>query len=305
MIAFLLRRNGHSVIEAATAGEAFDLLDIGAPDLVLLDVRLPDCCGLDVLRAIRGEAATRLTPVVMMTGHAGRDEKLAALACGVTDFLIKPFDPDELVARTESLLRSKRYTDALEEATQVVVALAKSLDARDHYTAGHSERVSLFASLLGERVGLGENELQMLRLGSLLHDLGKIAVSDRVLLKPGRLNDAETVEVRRHPTVGHDLISHLKSLAAALPLVLHHHERLDGSGYPYGLAGDQIPLIARITSVADIYDAMTTPRPYRRALTVEEALEVMRDEARRGWWDRELVDLWSEVVRDSPERAIG
>ena len=145
----------------------------------------------------------------------------------------------------------------------------------------------------------------MLRLGGLFHDLGKIAVRDRVLMKRGRLSPLEVAEVRRHPGVGHGLISNLKSLASALPLVLHHHERLDGSGYPHGLTGDAIPLIARITSVADIYDAMTTPRPYRPALGTEETLEVMRAEAARGWWDRDLVDLWTDIVHEAPERAIG
>jgi len=296
LLAFLLSQNRYAAITAQSGEEALERMKESVPDLVLLDVHLPGLSGHDVLREIRAREHGQLLPVVMMTGWVSRQEKLEAIAAGVTDFIVKPFDPEEMVARVRSLVRLKGLTDVLEEATQVVIALAKAIDARDAYTAGHSERVSLFATMLGERVGLCESDLRVVREGGLFHDIGKIAIRDSVLLKPGPLSAEEFEEIKRHPVLGRDLIAHMKTLAPTLPVVYHHHEHCDGSGYPDGITAEAIPLVAQIISVADIYDGMTSLRPYRRAMHRDEALGIMQNEVRKGWWDGELVEEFRGVM---------
>jgi cyclic di-GMP phosphodiesterase len=223
----------------------------------------------------------------------------------------KPFAAEELLARLKSLVRMKRFTDALEHAEHVIVALARAIDARDPYTAQHSERVSTYAGRLGAAIGLKDLDLEAVRRGGLFHDIGKIAVRDAVLLKAARLTPEEFAEIRRHPVVGRELLSGMKTLAFALDVVYGHHERLDGSGYPDGVAGESIPLTARVTTIADIYDALTTARVYRAALTRTDALAIMETEARRGWWDPRLLDAFpgrsrgnSRGRRTRPDRRV-
>jgi putative two-component system response regulator len=271
------------------------------PDVVLLDLHLSGRSDHGAIPQLRADLRTRFVPVVMITGGATRKDKLDAIAAGVTDFLAKPFDGEELVARVRNLVRLKRYTDAFEEAQGVIIALAATIDARDPYTRGHSERVSYYAEMLGRAVGVSPEEQRLLHFGGLFHDIGKIAVRDTVLLKPGKLTAEEFKEIRRHPVAGRDLLKEMRTLEAAIPIVYHHHERYDGSGYPDGLAGDAIPLLARISSVADVYDALTTSRPYRSALTRAEALEVLEAERRKGWWDPELVDEFKALLGSLPE----
>lgn len=305
LVAYLLTQAGHRVMQAASGEEALDLLAVVIPDLILLDVHLPGRGGLDVLLQVRAHEETRLIPVVMVTGAATRLEKLEAIASGVTDFIMKPFDPEELVTRVRALVRLKRQTDDLERAHAVVIALARALDARDPYTAGHSERVSQLGAALAARIGLSDEMVAVVRQGCQFHDLGKVAVSDRVLLKAGPLTASEYDEIKRHTVVGRDLIGHMKSLAPAVPLVLHHHERFDGSGYPDGLAGEGIPLIARVATVADVYDALTTARPYRAGFRHEEALAILRSETERGWWDPELMAEFAGMMAEGPVEAMG
>ncbi len=300
LLAFLLAREGHSIEEAGTAEEALERLRKSPPDLILLDLNLPGRSGLDVLRVVRASAATRLLPVVMMTGGGTPGERIDALKNGVTDFLSKPFLPDELLPRVRALLNLKTYTDALEDAERVIVALAKAIDARDAYTSRHSERVSFYAGLLGERIGLAGRELFAVQRGGLFHDLGKIAIRDAVLLKPGELTPEERLEIERHPVEGRKLIEHMKTLSYALDVVYHHHERFDGSGYPSGLSGEAIPITARVTTIADIYDALTTARVYRAALSREEALAIMQAEARKGWWDSRLLEEFRALAMSRP-----
>jgi putative two-component system response regulator len=295
----LLRVTGHVVEEASSAEEALEKLEANPPDIVLLDMELPGKSGLALIPEIR--ARHRLLPIVMITGAATPALKLRAIDAGVTEFLSKPFSNVELAARVRALLAFKHATDALEDAERVILSLAETIDARDSYTFGHSARVSLYAGLLGERVGLEAWPLSVVRRGGLFHDFGKIAVRDRVLLKPGRLTEAEYAEIKRHPVKGRDLLARMKTLTPALEIVYHHHERMDGSGYPEGLQGESIPLTARITSVADVFDALTTARVYRGALPREEALDIMGMEVRKGWWDGRLLDEFRGVLESLPE----
>jgi len=300
LIVSLIGPMGHVLKEAASAEEGLEKLREEPPDLVLLDMQLPGRSGHDVLKEIRADPRSRLIPVVMITGAATHERKLKAIEAGVTDFLGKPFSPEELVARVRALMELKLVTDALEDAEQVIIALARTIDARDRYTYGHSARVSLYASLLGERVGLERRVLATVRQGALFHDFGKIAIRDAVLLKPGKLTNEEYAEIKGHPREGRDLLQNMKTLAQAMPVVYHHHERMDGSGYPDGLSGHGIPIAARVTTIADVFDALTTARVYRGALSREETLGIMLEEVRKGWWDGRLLDEFRAVLETLP-----
>ncbi len=301
LLRYLLSHEGFEVDDAATADEAFDRLSADVPDVILLDLHLSGRSGHDVVPRLRSDPRTRFVPVVMITGGATRKDKLDAISAGVTDFLGKPFDGEELVARVRNLVRLKRFTDAFEEAQEVIVALAGTIDARDPYTAGHSERVSYYAEMLGKTIGLSFEEQKVLHFGGLFHDIGKIAIRDDVLLKPGKLTPEEFKEIQRHPVAGRELLKGMRTIEAAMPIVYHHHERFDGSGYPEGRMGDNIPLLARVASVADVYDALTTSRPYRAAMTRSEALEVMETEKAKGWWDPTLFDEFRAALQALPE----
>jgi len=254
-----------------------------------------------VIERLRDDPRTRFVPIVMITGGGTRREKLDAINAGITDFLTKPFDGEELLARIRTLVRLKRFADVFEEAREVIIALASVIDQRDPYTAGHSERVSYYATMLGAAAGVSPEERDVLHYGGLFHDIGKIAIRDDVLLKPGKLTPAERLEIQRHPVAGRDLLKNMRTLETAMPIVYHHHERYDGSGYPEGLVGDSIPLLARVASIADVYDALTTKRPYRDAMTRAEALELMGSETKKGWHDPGLFDLFLGVIELRPE----
>lgn len=301
LLVALLKPRGYVMATAASAEEAQQQLKKFQPDVILLDLHLPGRSGQDVLTQLRSDPVTRLLPVIMITGAATGEDRLRAMAGGVTDFVAKPFAAEELLARLKPLVQMKRFTDALEHAEHVIVALARTIDARDPYTSQHSARVSVYAGRLGAKIGLTGLELEAVRRGGLFHDIGKIAIRDAVLLKPARLTPEEMAEVRKHPVVGRELLSGMKTLAFALDVVYGHHERLDGSGYPDGVAGESIPLTARVTTIADIYDALTTARVYRAALTREEALTIMAEEAGRGWWDPRLLDTFRGVLEGVPE----
>jgi putative two-component system response regulator len=296
----LLRRvlaaAGYSIEELSSAEDALARIREDPPDLVLLDLNLPDKSGHEVLEAVRSEPATRLLPVVMITGAASTAERLRAQSVGVTDFLTKPFSSEELLPRVRALVLLKRFADEHEHTEKVILMLAKTIDARDPYTAGHSGRVAEYADRLAIRMGVEVDARLEMRRGALFHDLGKIVIPDSVLLKPGTLTSAEREIVEEHPTVGHELLSPMRTMRRTLPVVQLHHERLDGSGYPQGLSGSAIPLPVRIVTVADIFDALTTDRAYRGALSIETAFEILRDGVRRGWWDKDVVDILAAIV---------
>lgn len=301
LLVALLEPRGYVTRTAGSAEEAQEQLKAFRPDVILLDLHLPGRSGQDILAELRADPVTRLLPVIMITGGATGEERLRAMAGGVTDFVAKPWASEELLARIRSLVQMKRFTDALEHAEHVIVALARTIDARDAYTAKHSERVSVYAGRLGAKIGLTGFELEAVKRGGLFHDIGKIAIRDAVLLKPSALSPEEMAEVRKHPVVGRELLSGMKTLSFALDVVYGHHERLDGSGYPDGLSGESIPLTARVTTIADIFDALTTARVYRAALTRTEALAIMAEEARLGWWDPRLLDTFRAVLEGLPK----
>ena len=289
LMAHLLRSRGYEVEVANSAEQAQPLIDAGPPDLILLDVIMPGRSGYDLCLDLKSNAHTRLIPIVLITGLSDREDKIRGIEAGADDFLNKPLFPEELFARVKSLLKLKEFTDELENAEDVLCTLGLSVEARDPYTEGHCERLARFARELGEHLGLEEESLVALRRGGFLHDLGKITVPDEILKKGSDLTPAEWEVMKQHPITGEMICRPLKSLRSVLPIIRNHHEHWNGSGYPDGLKGEDIPLLARILQVVDVYDALTTERPYKKALTYEEAARVMDREAEAGMWDPNLV----------------
>ncbi len=271
------------------------------PDLVISDVVMPGLDGVELSSWMKAQPSLRLVPLVMITAASSIEEKLRALEAGADDFLAKPVNRLELLTKLRNLLRVKRLTDQLEAAENVLISLTATLEAKDHYTDGHSIRVAGTAVRLGEAFGLRPLELRTLHLGGLLHDIGKIGVPDRVLNKTGALDDDEWTLMRAHPEIGYRICQPLRSAGQAasdrvpsiLSLVRHHHEKLDGSGYPDRLKGDNLPLGVRILTVADIYDGLSTDRAYRARLTPAHAFGILDSEVAKGWLDGDVVGALS------------
>lgn len=281
---------------ATDGGSALALAQRHQPDVILLDVMMPGMDGYEVCRRLKDDPETRLVPVVFLTGHGSREARLQGLEAGATDFLSKPCDLVELEIRVRNLVDFHRLTLELDSAEQMVFSIARTVEARDPDTSDHCERLAHLGVRLGQRLGLSDDELTALRRGGYLHDLGKVGIPDAVLLKPGPLDTDEWKVMKRHVEIGVEICSPLRSLRPVLPLIRHHHERFDGSGYPDGLAGQDIPLLARVFQVVDVWDALTNDRCYRKALTSEDALEVMADETRKGFWDPQIFEVLEELI---------
>jgi len=292
----LLESEGYCLETARDGQEAVDKALASPPDLILMDVGMPRLSGFQACRALKDDERTHLVPIVLVTGLVAREDRIQGIAAGCDDFLTKPVDLEQLVARTRSLLRNKALVDELEKAENVLVSLANALEAKDNYTRGHSERVAFFAEALGDSAGLSRTERRELKRAGLLHDIGKIGISLDYLHKAGPLTTAEYQIVKQHPAIGFEICKPLRTMAPLLPLIRGHHERLDGRGYPDGLKADAIPLSLRCLSVADVYDALTSDRPYRAAMPRDVALGVMRKEASVGMWDIRLIETFSETL---------
>jgi putative two-component system response regulator len=285
----LLTTRGYQVVAAQNAAAAEAEIRREAPDLILLDVVMPGKSGYELCRELKEDSKTRLIPIVMITGLTDREDRLKGIEAGADDFLTKPISSEELFARVSSLLKLKEFTDELETVDSVLCTLGLSVEARDPYTEGHCERLARNATDLGRFLGVEEENIVALRRGGYLHDLGKIAVPDEILKKGSDLTSAEWAIMKQHPVTGETICRPLKSLRLVLPIIRHHHEHSDGSGYPDGLRDGEIPLLPRILQVVDIYDALRTERPYKPALGHEQAAVTMRTEAHNGLWDEELV----------------
>jgi putative two-component system response regulator len=296
LVSAMLTRVGYQVEVAADGVEALARVRRDPPDLILLDVMMPTMNGFELCRMLKGDPATRLVPIVLMTALHHADDRLQAIDAGADDFISKPFNAQELRARVRSLIRLKRYTDDLDTAEAVILSLALTIEARDSSTEGHCQRLARYASRLGRHMGLSDADLAVLSRGGFLHDVGKVGIPDAILLKPGRLTRAEYRAMQEHAAIGDRLCGELRSLRLVRPIVRHHHERLDGSGYPDGLRGDAIPLLAQITAVADVFDALTTARPYKSAQAVGPACEELMREAARGWHRPDLVEAFVSLA---------
>jgi putative two-component system response regulator len=297
LLSDLLTAEGYDIISAEDGDQALRAVHDDALDMALLDVMMPGKSGFAVCTAIKSQLETRFVPVVLVTGLSSVDERIQGIKCGADDFLSKPVNKQELLARVHSLLRLKEYTDELDNAETVLFSLALSIEAKDPYTKGHCDRLAEYSVDLAKSVGLSEDQRIALRRAGTVHDVGKIGVPEHILTKPGPLTDEEWVIMKQHPVTGERICSPLKSFRLVLPVIRHHHEKLDGSGYPDGLKGDQIPLTARVLQVTDVYDALTTDRPYRRALSSEEAFAIMHEEVKKGWWDSALVGELENLLK--------
>ncbi len=292
----LLASRGYRTVAAQSAAEAEAEIRREAPDLILLDVVMPGKTGYELCRELKEDSKTRLIPIVMITGLSAREDRVKGIEAGADDFLTKPISSEELFARVGSLLKLKEFTDELETADSVLCTLGRSVEARDPYTEGHCERLARDAADLGRFLGVDEESIVALGRGGYLHDLGKIAVPDEILKKGSDLTPAEWEIMKKHPVTGETICRPLKSLRLVLPIIRYHHEHSDGSGYPDGLREGEIPLLPRILQVVDIYDALRTARPYKPALGHEQAAVTMRDEARSGLWDEELVSEFFDML---------
>lgn len=292
----ILTRANYDVICTEDGDQALCVIRKEPISVALLDVNMPGRSGLSTCEAIKSESRTRLLPVVLVTALSSTEDRIRGINSGADDFLSKPVNRQELLARVHSLLLLKQFTDGMETAENVLYSLALSIEAKDSYTEGHSDRLSKYSVALADHLALPEELRVALRWAGIIHDIGKIGVPENILLKPGRLSTDEMNIMKQHPIIGERICAPLKSMRLVLPIIRHHHEKLDGSGYPDGLHGEQIPLTARILSTVDIYDALTTDRPYRSALSPSEAIAVMQSEVSRGWWDGSLVNALQELV---------
>ena len=298
----LLSADGYVVDFAGDGPTALSLVASTSPDVVLLDLKLPEIDGFEVCRRLKRDAATRLTPVIIVSGLQAREERVKALELGADDFLTKPVDTTELLARVRSAARLKQYTDDLDSVAAIMMALANMIEARGGYGEGHCYRMANHTASLGRTLSCSDSDLQILYRGAFLHDIGMLVVPDTLLSRNGPLEPQEYDLVKSHTVVGDRLCSNLRSLQPVRPIIRHHHEHLDGSGYPDKLKGDQIPLLAQIIGVIDVYEAATSPRPYQSPKSIDEAIAVLRGHVRQGWRKGSIVEAFvANLERSSPD----
>ncbi|OGG05644.1 MAG: metal-dependent phosphohydrolase [Candidatus Glassbacteria bacterium RIFCSPLOWO2_12_FULL_58_11] len=290
-----LLSHGYEVVTAYDGKSALEKVANESPDLILLDVMMPGMDGFEVCRRLKIDQETLLIPIVMVTALSARDDRIRGIEVGVDDFLTKPYDKQELQARVKSLLRVKMFTDELEKAEAVIASLALGVEAKDSYTEEHCNRLSRYSVAMGKNLGLPPEQLRALRLGGILHDVGKIGIPDAILQKQGKLSVEEFGVMQQHPVIGFNICSPLRSLKHVLPIIRHHHERCDGSGYPDGLRGEDIPLTARILTIVDVYDALRTERPYKPAYDHAKAMEILSEETAKGWYDPNLLEKFTKL----------
>jgi putative two-component system response regulator len=293
----LLTADGHEVISVEDGVQALDAIQRHRPDVILLDVGMPGLDGIEVCRRLKSDPATRLTPVVLVTGLSDLSDRIKGIEAGADDFLSKPVHPHELRARVVSLSRMKQLIDALDSAESAFMALALTIEARDPMTNGHCERLAAHAVRLGRAIGVPAEDLDALHRGGYLHDVGKVGVPDAVLLKPGPLTPDEFELMKRHTEIGDTLCAPLQSLRTVRPIIRSHHERLDGSGYPDGLRGDEVPLLSQIVGIVDVYDALTSRRPYRAALEPQTAVDHLIREVEEGRFSKQYVEAFLDAIR--------
>src|ERR1041385_1823526 len=291
----VLEGEGYELEMAENGMQAIEKAKKLLPDVILLDVMMPGMTGFEVCQRIRSDPEIAEIPIIVLTALDDRDALLTALKSGADDFISKPFDRYELRARLLWITRLNRYQKLIQERTKLqqahtqllsayeatIEGWSRAMDLRDKETEGHSQRVTALTVKLAQALGLSDEQIMHLRRGALLHDLGKIGIPDSILLKPAALTEEEWVIMRQHPQLAYDMLYPIEYLRPALEIPLHHHEKWDGTGYPRGLKGEEIPTSARLFAVIDVWDALTSNRPYRPAWSREGALPHIREQS--GW----------------------
>jgi putative two-component system response regulator len=294
----------YAIAKAYDGEEALTAVERENPDLILLDLMMPKLSGYEVCQRLKSDPKTALIPIIIVTALRELDDKIKAIEFGADDFLIKPFNKIELTTRIRSLLRVKQLHDELDHCESVVFTLAETLEAKDVYTRGHSERVAKYSAILAHAMGLSPHEVEEIRRGSLLHDIGKIGVKDTVLNKIEKLTVEEMAHIRTHPARGYEICKSLKTFRNILPVIRSHHERMDGRGHPDGLKGDEIPVSARICSITDAFDAMTSNRPYRKGISPLQAANIFERELNSGQWDPDILKTFINLIRTSYQEPL-
>ena len=294
----LLSNHGYSVVAVHDGLQALEAIRHQPPDAVLLDVGMPGIDGFEVCRRIKRDRATRLTPVILVSAVDAVENRVEGFSAGADDFLSKPTDHTELLTRVDAVVKVKRYTDDLDSAASIITTLATMIESRDGHSEGHCYRMANYATALGRRLNLDADDLQALRRGGMLHDIGMLAIPEAMIMKSGPLEPAEYDVVKTHTTVGDSLCANLRSLQSVRPIVRNHHERRDGSGYPDQLHGDEIPLLAQIIGIVDVYDAVTTRRAYQTSRSADDAIAVLRSEVGKGWRSHDLVEEFVTLITD-------
>jgi len=296
----ILSGDEYMVVEADCGEKALELFEKHDFDVVLLDKLMPGMHGDEVCKRIRDKSGQSLLPIIIVTGTSDDGELVKSMSCGATDFIRKPYNPAELKARVNAAANQKRLTDQLDSAESMLFALARMVEAKDEQTGDHCSRLEHRAVVFGKELGLSSDELMALRHAGVLHDIGKLGIPDSILLKNGPLDEEEWVTMRQHPQIGATLLKGLRSMSMVVPIVRHHHERFDGSGYPQGVKGEEIPYLARVFQVVDVFDALSSERPYKKAFSREKVVEIFENEVRKGWRDPELVRVFLEMLANDP-----
>ncbi|HUC60683.1 MAG TPA: response regulator [Alphaproteobacteria bacterium] len=296
----VLAQPDYEVIEASNGAEAIGILKVEPVDAVLMDVVMPEMDGVEACRRIRTELGLDLLPVIMLTVVDTTEDVVNAMQSGADDYVTKPFNPLELRARVRAAIERKRLTDRLDDTESVLFALARMVEARDENTGDHCDRLAHMGVVFGRDLGLSYDEIEALRRGGVLHDIGKLGIPDAVLLKNGKLDEREWSVMRRHTVIGAALCSPLRTMRRTGEIVLCHHEKWNGNGYPKGLAADAVPLLARVFQIVDVYDALSTERPYKPAFPVEKVIQIMERETGDGFWDPVLAERFMRLLRDRP-----
>jgi putative two-component system response regulator len=284
------------VFTAANGKEGYEKVLQLEPDLVLLDVIMPEMDGYELCQRLKSEERTQLIPIIMITALHDLEDKIRGIEAGADDFLNKPFNVAEFVARVRASLRFKQITDELENAEKVLFSLALGVEAKDPSTNGHCERLARYSVKLGEKLGLDSNLLKALYRGGILHDIGKLCIPDAILLNPSALSDKEWELMRKHTLIGEHICQPLRNFKLVLPIIRNHHERWDGGGYPDGLKGADIPVTARILQTVDVFDALCSQRPYKPPFPMNKVFDQMFVEANMGWRDQELIYEFIHMV---------
>jgi len=305
----ILEPEGYNLIMAENGYQALEMALAIRPDVILLDVMMPGMNGFEVCRRIRGEKQLAEIPILFLTALDDRQSLLNGLEAGADEFISKPYDRYELRARLLGITRLNRFRKLIEERSNLeqahvelmaayeatIAGWSHALDLRDRETEGHSQRVTQLTISLAEAFGLSQDEMTHIRRGALLHDIGKLGVPDGVLHKPGPLSEAEWVVMRQHPQQAYDMLLPIDYLHPALDIPRCHHEKYDGTGYPRGLKGEEIPLSARIFAVADVWDALTSDRPYRLAWDKEKALAYILEQSGKHF-DPQAIKLFVKII---------